>query len=154
MEGKRFGAGIVGGLLTGLLVVGLASASAFTSGLFGSFSASPADPVGQSDRSAATTTVAHNETATNPLTNLLTTKSANSTTNTPAGPALVAYNSHLGNAQSSPSRLNNITAQPIALSGFVLLPVLVAFNLGAILFLTSRGLRRRKVSEEAADPAS
>jgi hypothetical protein len=53
MEGKRFGAGIVGGLLLGLLIIFASTISSF--GLYGSFAASPAQS-GTGNKSVGTTT--------------------------------------------------------------------------------------------------
>jgi len=147
MDGKRFGAGILGGALLGLLVV--ASTGLTTFGLYGSFTAlSPA---------GITSTNAKGITA-------QTSTSTASSTNSSAMPAATSYTSTVStatqppsyvtdlasafspvSAQKSPSRLSNLAAQPILVDAVVLAPVLIALLVGVALY---RGSAKRGKEED------
>jgi hypothetical protein len=139
MDGKHFGVGLAAGLLVGLLVV--TATSGFTFGLFGTFSASSYPEAGLV--TYTTTTVASTTTQLVPSQNEIqsnkslssvtgssTTPGANfGTTSTPFTPTAGVIIS---------SRLDSIAKQPIAANVFLFVPVLIAFLLGAAIYLISR----------------
>ena len=143
MESKRFGGGLLGGLLLGVVVVLVGTVAAGpTIGLYGSFSpaaASVGQAKGTSDVATYTLTYTTttrglyqtgNGSATAPGRTNTTTIVTTVTTTFP-----VYYASNLlssADAQASPSRLNNIAAQPLATSRLVVVPVLIAIVAGAI----------------------
>lgn len=145
MEGKRFGAGILGGLLLGLLIVG---SSGISAGVFGSFSAvapaqvdKTATTVAISSTVLLTTTTAGSAYNNGPGTTTQSVSSATtqqSTTEQPltSSPDFAAWVAS-GADQRSPSHLGSIVAQPALVDAVILLPLLVAVILGAILFRAS-----------------
>ncbi|MDA4127128.1 MAG: hypothetical protein OK452_08020 [Thaumarchaeota archaeon] len=151
MEGKRFAAGLVGGLLLGLVIV--TAASGFTFGLYGSFTSVSSNEGGL----LSSTTGAKSATTTNSLpVSPPSQTSPNSTFNTVGGSTTTTTTSptpsaDLGSAVNTPilsSHVGNIAQQPILANAIIFLPVLVAFLLGAVLYRASTK-RRGEASDEA-----
>ena len=149
MDGKRFGAGILGGLLLGLVVV--ASAGFTTFGAFGSLSPA-AVPSDNLERSSSQTIATSTMSATSSPTNASAgsaavppTYSSTSTTSTNSSQDYVGLNFAQAAIGQKNSNLDNIPNQPLLVNGIVFLPVLVAFVLGAILYRTSK----KKASDDA-----
>lgn len=165
MDGKRFGAGIVGGLLLGFLIIG---ASGFTFGLFGSFTSASTDQNALATISSSTSSVTSSSTSAVTVSSS-TTSSAYKVTGLTAGGSnqtvssvsssvssltsgsqtsqQPTYGPSAGSAQASASRLESIAAQPVAVDGLILLPVLVALLLGALLYRASVGSKGRSETE-------
>jgi hypothetical protein len=158
MESKRFGGGLVGGLLLGVTVILLGTVAAGSSiGLFGAFSpasASVGQAKGTSDVATYTltytTTTSHglyqagNGSAPSPGSTNTTTIVTTVTTTFPAYYALSNSPSSV-QAQASPSRLNNLAAQPLLAGGIVMVPVLIALvvgAIGAVLYRASLGQKK------------
>ncbi len=139
MHGKRFGVGLLGGLLLGLVVV---ASAGFTSFAFATlFPASgPSYEVG---RTVTTATMTATSSSTNASAGsvaappVVSTSSSTSTaaTNSSQGSTLNFAQAGIGQKNSN---LDNIPSQPLLVNGIVFLPVLVAFLLGAILYRTSK----------------
>jgi cytoskeletal protein RodZ len=172
MGGKRFSAGILGGLLLGLLIVG---GSGFATGLSGSFTAAVPNAESTSSASSSSTVLqlttsatsgsspanySANGSATSTATSVNTISSESSSTatqqttnQTPQAQApwygffaaSISGGTNGGSSQSAPSRLSAIASQPAIVDGLVLLPLLVAIFLGAILYRASSG---KKVSPD------
>jgi hypothetical protein len=158
MSGKRFGIGLVAGLLLGLVVVGASTGFGFTYGAFGSFTAAPVSSITSQTtqstypKAAATNTTTTMVTSTVPTfgssnSSVLAVTSTTSTANLTAAQALVP--SH--HVPSYSSRINNIAGQPVLTNAVVLLPVVVAILLGAMLYAAS-SRSRAKESPEAPAP--
>jgi hypothetical protein len=138
METEGYGKGLLAGVLLALLVVGIGLSSSFSFGLFGSFTATPAENVGAvsvSSTSTASTVssstaygASNSENGTNGVPSMVTTTTTQMST-TP-GIAFVA--------QQVPSRVDNLSAQSASTNAAVLLPILVAFLLGAAAFRVTR----------------
>jgi hypothetical protein len=172
MDGKRTWAGVIGGLLLGLAIIG---ASGFTTGLYGSFGAVPENVVSQSSVTTSVSTsvstsvavaissstmlststgtgqytAAPGQNYTSSVSSSVSTSASSSvstqkTSSQPSTPQLAAIFN--GGAQS-PSHLDNISGQPALVDGVVFLPLLFAVILGAILFRASAG-RSRKTEPE------
>lgn len=154
MEGKRFAAGILGGLL---LAVAVIASQGVAPGLYGTFSplAGPgnqADRGGATNMSTTTTMITYTTSATstygtsnqtqqtpsNPPSSTTTSTLSSSTSNPdqPAG-GIVYYVNNLAN-QASASKLSNFGEQSATTNVIVLVPVLVAFLLGAVIYRLSR----------------
>jgi len=151
MEGKRFGAGLVGGLLFGLVIV--AATSGFTFGLYGSFTSVNNNQGLQlsSATGAKSTTTSSGQPVSPPSQNstnstLYTSGRSNTTTTTSPEPTADAGSVTLTPVLSS--HVGSIAQQPIIANAIVFLPVLVAFLLGAVLYRASRK-GRGDASEEA-----
>jgi hypothetical protein len=165
MDRKRFGAGIVGGLLLGLLLVGT---TAFSSGLSGTFGAALPQTVAlQSSSStvASTSTMVSTSVSTSGSIAYTASPGGNSATTFTSSSLSVSsvsssvqtsgeYTNVISNgtpkssaAQLSASRLDNIVSQPLILNGLVLAPLIVALALGALLYRVSSAKGR---SEEKA----
>lgn len=150
MEGKRFAAGLVGGLLLGLVIV--TAASGFTFGLYGSFS-SVSNNAGvqlSSATGAKSTTTTGSQPVSPPSqnsSNSISYTSGSSTTTTTSPPPTA----DAGSAALTPilsSHVGNIAQQPILTNAIIFLPVLVAFLLGAVLYRASTK-RRVNTTEDA-----
>jgi hypothetical protein len=152
MEGKRFGAGLVAGILLGLVIV--TASSGLAPGLNGSpFSST----FGGSDlaKSATTSTTAtSSQTGSPPSQNSLNSTLSSvgrSTTTTSSITSPVPTSADHADSTTPPqfsSRVGSIAQQPILTNAFIFLPVLVALLLGAILYRVS--LKRREDSPEDA----
>ena len=139
MHGKRFGVGLLGGLLLGLVVV--ASAGFTNLGSFATLSpASGSYEVGRAVTTATTTSASSSTNASAgsvAVPPVASTSSSTSTaaTNSSQGSTLNFAQAGIGQKNSN---LDNIPSQPLLVNGIVFLPVLVAFLLGAILYRTSK----------------
>lgn len=150
MEGKRFGAGLVAGLLLGLVIV--TASSGFAYGLNGPPLSNPFGGVVSSVKSAATTsTSTSSQTASPPSQNALNSSvngagRATTTTTTSSSPAVADLSPASGVKFSS--HVDNIAQQPILTNAFILLPVLFAFLLGAVIYRAS-AKRQGNTTEKA-----
>lgn len=139
MEGKRFGAGLVAGLLLGLVIVTASSGFAFD--LAGSPLSNPFGGVVSSVKSAATSTTAtSSQPASPPAQNSpnATLNGAGRTTTTTAtssSPGVADLGASSGVKFSS--HVDSIAQQPILTNAFIFLPVLFAFLLGAVIYRAS-----------------
>jgi len=152
MDGKRFGVGLVAGLLLGLVIVAASSGLSF--GLFGSFSAASYPTGGQVNYSvttAATSTAATSTAATSTTTAQLAPSTPRSSSNstgslvtsvsstTSGGPwsnIIASLSTPPGPAYSS--RVVSIARQPLSANIVIFIPVLLAILLGAVLYVGSR----------------
>ena len=163
MDGKRFGAGLAGGLLMALVIVGASGLAG--SSLSGSFSSGGGARLINVSATTSTTTVASvtsspstassgTYTATTgtvlqpPGSNvsaMTTTATGTSTVNSsiPQG-----FGVELGQSTKSPSSLASIATQPATSTVFVIVPVLVALFLGAVIYRASRGGRTEEQRED------
>ncbi len=145
MDGKRFGVGVAAGLLVGLAIVASA-------GSFASLAPTVFAPI-QAGGAAVTTTPAI--VAVTPQTSTAT-RSANttgqpvymvtSTSTTVAPPNPSGTDSNAQNAAISPlfsSNVASIAHQPLVSNAVILVPLLVAFLLGAILYRASGRTREQ-----------
>ncbi|HMD78731.1 MAG TPA: hypothetical protein VKF39_01965 [Nitrososphaerales archaeon] len=168
MDGKRTGAGIIGGLLLGLAIIG---ASGFTTGLYGSFGAVGENVATQSSVSTSVSTsvavaissstmlststgtgqytAAPGQNYTTSVSSSVSTSASSSvsTQKTSSQPSAPEFAAIFNGGAQSPSHLDNISGQPALVDGVVFLPLLVAVILGAILFRASAG-RSRKTEPE------
>ena len=139
MERRRFGAGLAAGLLVGLGVV--VTLSAFSFGLFGTFSSTASYPTA----GLATYTAATSTTETTAQPGPQPAKAANGTlsalTNLNSSAAMQTGTSYVplapATGASFSSRVDSIARQPILTDAVVFLPVLVALLLGALLYVAS-----------------
>jgi hypothetical protein len=150
MGGKRFGAGLVAGLLLGLVVVGAATGFGFTFGVFGSFTAAPSTNV------ASTTTQNNYGNVASASTGTVTTSTSAPmyvTNGTVAGVTQLTTSANSSRQVLSPSgrspsglssRIDNIAQQPVLTNVVVLLPVVVAVLLGAMFYAASVRNRTRE----------
>ena len=131
MDGKRFGTGLLVGLLVGILVV----ASPGLAGL-GALGAPPAtDGVGQT---STRTIYTQGETSYSNMQGSVSPGSENSSsTSTATRQSTGPTDSKAAGGNRGPSSLNNFASQPAVLDGLVLLPLILAFILGAILYSAS-----------------
>ena len=147
MDGKRFGVGLVAGLLLGLVIVAASSGLSF--GLFGSFSAASYPTGGQVNYSVTTaaTSTAATSTTTAQLAPSTPRSSSNSTgslvtsvsSTTSSGPwtnIIASLSTPPGPAYSS--RVVSIARQPLLANIVIFIPVLLAIILGAVLYVASR----------------
>ncbi len=147
MQGQRFILGIFAGVLLGLAVVVPSGFVAF--GTFGSFSAGPSPAslnkvsttMSSSTTSIATSSGAVPAYTTNSTVSATASTTSSSQTSTSQGPYDLV--SSASAATPHASRLDSIVAQPILVTGFVLLPVLVALLFGLVLYTTSSASRRK-----------
>ena len=149
MDGKRFGSGIIAGLLLGLFVI--SATSGFTFGLFGTFSASSYPNGGM---------VAQTTTATSTASQMVPSQQGNASNSTlNLATSVSATTSGSGSAPKSlapatgvifSSDLDSIAQQSPTANVFLLVPVLVAFLLGAAIYLISR--RGKEGPEEPQVP--
>jgi len=170
MDRKRFGAGILGGLLLGLIIV---TTTAPSGGLFASFvpavqnaqvsssSITSSASIALSTSAAETTTSASstapyqsipgaNSSLTFTTASTSVSKSSSSQTGEPSNYGAGSSTPAARSNALSPSRLDNMEAQPLPLNGLVLLPVVVAIALGALLFRASNA-RGRAEEQPAAE---
>ncbi|HEV2227293.1 MAG TPA: hypothetical protein VGR56_10885 [Nitrososphaerales archaeon] len=140
MEGKRFAAGLVGGLLVGLVIV--TATSGFTFGLYGSFS-SVNNNVGMqlsSETGAKSTSSTGSQPLSPPSQNssnsTFSTAGRSTTTATTSSSPPVADLSPANGVKFS-SHVDSIAQQPVLTNAFILLPVLFAFLLGAVIYRAS-----------------
>src|SRR5215470_5866637 len=141
MDGKRFGAGILGGILVGLLVIGTTGLVTFGGAPF--VSLSPAGGPSRSDQTTTATTVA-SSTSSVPLvdgqspgpTTTTTYVMSSSTSANGSGSAANAA-AFLGFpvlGQKNSSHLENIASQPVTVDGIVLIPIVLALVLGIVIY--------------------
>jgi hypothetical protein len=143
MEGKRFAAGMLGGLLLGLMVIASAGFTFYSSSFAraGSANYPAAQGAGVTTTATVSTSTTHGGNASAGLFSAVS-KSTTSTitsSNLNTTQVVVPFSAVQGatTGPRSPSRLDSILTQPPLTSGFILLPILVAFLLGAILYRTS-----------------
>lgn len=139
MEGIRFGAGLVAGLLLGVVIV--TASSGFMFGLNGSSLFSPFGGAASSVKSAPTSTIS----TTSPPASQPSQSASNSTlngpghttttTNTGSSPAAADMSS--ANGPKFSSHVDSIAQQPILTNALIFLPVMFAFLLGAVLYRAS-----------------
>ena len=147
MDGKRFGVGLVAGLLLGLVIVAASSGLSF--GLFGSFSAASYPTGGQVNYSmttAATSTAATSTTtaqlapstprSSSNSTGSLVTSVSSTTSGGPWSNIIASLSTPPGPAYSS--RVVSIARQPLSANIVIFIPVLLAILLGAVLYVGSR----------------
>jgi hypothetical protein len=150
MSGKRFGAGLVAGLLLGLVVVGASTGFGFTFGAFGSFTAAPSSNV-----VSTTTQTTYGKVVAASTTTVTLSSTAPSYTSINASISGVTQPSSSANSSAqalfpsarSPSfssRIDSIAQQPVLTNAVVLLPVVVAILLGAMLYAASARNRARE----------
>jgi hypothetical protein len=132
MEGKRFGAGLVAGLLLGLVIVTASSGFAF--GLYGSFTSNAGVGLAPSTTAKSTTTASSQPQYA--LNSTLASNGRSTTTTTTGSPPSGADYATL-NAPVYSSHVANIAQQPVLTNAIIFLPVLVAFLLGAVLYRAS-----------------
>ena len=142
MDGKRFGVGLVAGLLLGLVIVAASSGLSF--GLFGSFSAASYPTGGQVNYSittAATSTTTAQLAPSTPRsssnsTGSLVTSVSSTTSGGPWSNIIASLSTPPGPAYSS--RVVSIARQPLSANIVIFIPVLLAILLGAVLYVGSR----------------
>ncbi len=161
MDGKRFGVGIAAGLLFGLAVI---AASGNLGVMFGSTFASfgpanPHSPAGAADTATATATTTITLTQTSVASSYTTVSgqvvfvvtpgnasntvnsgaSSGTTTTTSGGTDLKSLQAAIFGLPSSrdASHFDSISQQPLLTNAVVLVPLLVAFLLGAVLYRKS-----------------
>ena len=164
MDRKRFGAGILGGLLLGLIIV---TTTAPSGGLFASFvpavqnaqvSSSSASIALSTSAAETTTSASSSPYQSTPGTNSSLTFTTASTSvskssSSQGEPSNYGAGSSTPAARSnalSASRLDNMEAQPLLLNGLVLLPIMVAIALGVLLYRVSNS-RGRAEEQPAAE---
>jgi len=169
MDRKRFGAGILGGLLLGLIIV---TTTAPSGGLFASFvpavqnaqvsssSITSSASIVLSTSAAETTTSASSTApyqsipgANSSLTFTTASTSVSKSSSSQGEPSNYGAGSSTPTARSnalSASRLDNMEAQPLLLNGLVLLPIMVAIALGVLLYRVSNS-RGRAEEQPAAE---
>jgi hypothetical protein len=139
MEGKRFGVGLVAGLLFALVIV--TASSGFTFGLIGSPFPSPYGGTASSLKSASTSTTATTSQPASPPTqstqNATFAGSGHSTTTTTTSSSPAAADLGPANGAKLSSHVDNIAQQPILTNAIIFLPVLFAFLLGAVIYRAS-----------------
>lgn len=150
MEGKRFGAGLVAGLVLGLVIV--TTSSGFMFGSTGSSLFSPFGGAGSSVKSAATSTTATTSQPASPPSQSASNSTLNgpghTTTTTTTGSSPAAADTGSANGLKFSSSVESISQQPILTNAITFLPVLFAFLLGAFLYRASTK-REAKTTEEA-----
>lgn len=139
MEGKRFGAGLVAGLLLGIVIVTASSGFAF--GLNGSPLSNLFGGDVSSVKSAETSTTATTSQPASPASqNALNTTlngAGRITTTTTTGSSPATADMGLTNGPKLSSHVDSIAQQPILTNAIIFLPVLFAFLLGAALYRAS-----------------
>ena len=153
MDRRRFGIGLAGGLVLGLLII--IGTTGFAPGLYGTFGAIQAaqtQNVGVTSSSTGTYTTVSTSTGYQASAN--TQESSSLTTNSVSSSVSSATNSSMANLQpsttnnifgaltggsthQSASRLDSIAAQPLLVNGVIVLPILLAIALGALLYRAS-----------------
>ena len=125
MPRGRFVIGVLGGLLLALVII---SASSSSNSAFLSASDYAVQPPPRYSTSTSQTTSS------------LTASPATGTSNAGNYTFQVSNNTYgiIIGASPVPSRVDSLSAQPVALTGIVLLPVLAAFLFGIVLYRTSR----------------
>ena len=149
MEGKRFGAGLVAGLLLGIVIV--AASSGFASGLNGSpLSSIFGGDVSSVKSTATSTTATTSQPASPPSQNALnaTLGAGRATTTTTTGSPAASADMGLTSGPKLSSHVDSIAQQPILTNAIIFLPVLFAFLLGAVLYRAST--KREGVTTEDA----
>jgi hypothetical protein len=150
MEGKRFGAGLVAGLLLGLVIVTASSGFAF--GLNGSLLSNPFGGAVSSVKSVATSTTATSSQPASPPSqntpNATLSGAGRTTTTTATSSSPAVADMGLTNGVKFSSHVDSIAQQPILTNAFILLPVLFAFLLGAVIYRASMK-REGNTTEEA-----
>ena len=176
MEGGRFVAGMTGGLLLALVIVGTAG---YTSGIIptssGSFaqnvstsqsqssdtrimSASTTAAVTSTSGASAATGSAQGSTTYTVISPVMTStvlSSSASSAKTESQSTQPSYgvpgaNGGTASANLSPSRLDSIAKQPVLVDGLVFLPVLAALMLGALLYRASGRTKDNAEKEQAS----
>ncbi|QQG48649.1 MAG: hypothetical protein HY247_07925 [archaeon] len=134
MEGKRFGAGLVGGLLLGALVVYSASFGP-TAPAFSALNQQVADKGSQSytTTSETSTTYSNGTSGSVPVSSGTTTTTTASQAN-PGG----TFGPVSGAVPALASRVDNIPKQSPLTDALVLLPLLLAVTIGAVLYRASK----------------
>jgi hypothetical protein len=166
MDGKRFGIGLAAGLLLGLAIITLSGGLGSAPVVFGPLNPSQAGAAVTATKSM-TTTVTVTPTLSGSISSS-TAKSANpanstagsvsnlpssasttgTTTSSPGQSDLTAQ----GSKEKSPSyssRIVSITQQPFLSNAVILVPVILAFLLGAVLYRTSM---RSKTNSDESQP--
>jgi hypothetical protein len=150
MEGKRFGVGLVAGLLLGLVIV--TASSGFTFGLNGNPLSSPYGGSGSDLKSAQTSTTTTPGQSVSPPAQNSTVASVSgaghTTTSTTSGSSPATYDKSANSAPGFSSHVGSIAQQPVLTNAIIFLPVLFAFLLGAVLYRASTR-REGNAPEEA-----
>ena len=181
MDRKRFGAGILGGLLLGLLIVGASVPS--LSGTFESLVPAAAVVSSSTEASSPTATVLSTSAASTTFTSsssvvytvapggntsgivysvstsMTSASHSISSVTTSTQPVVQSSSGNAANSVAggavfgrvSASRLDNIASQPLVVNGLVLLPIIVAIGLGALFYRVSGNAKGRSQREPAAD---
>src|SRR5215471_9823731 len=156
MDGKRFGAGILGGIMVGLLVIGTTGLVTFGGALFGSFSA--ANVTRGTDQTATATTAASSTSSVpvavgqpqGPTTTTTTTYAISTSTSangsTPASNAAAIFGFPVLGQKNS-SHLENIASQPVTVDGIVLIPIVLALILGIVIYRLVSARREKGEAE-------
>lgn len=157
MQGKRFGTGLLAGVLLGLLVVA-ASTGTFVAGLSGSLSSAPGQPVANASSTiakAVTTATTSSATQTGqppPQSGLNSTSGAVSNLSTTTNPTSMLFAASGVSTHGFSSQLASLAQQPLLTNAIIFVPVLVAFLLGAVLYVASTRGRADGRREESAQP--
>ena len=148
MDGKRFGVGLVAGLLLGVAIVA-ASSGLPTGSLYGSFGPAGQYSVATSATSTSAVTATNSATSTYPIGGTIlppgmnTTKGISTTTSTPVeavngGNSSTTFASLASSLSSLSSDVDSMPHQPLVSNAVVFIPIFVAFLLGAVLYRASR----------------
>ncbi len=145
MQGTRFVLGLAAGLLFGFAVI---ISSAFTFGTFGTFGTfSPASGLQNLGSNTSTTQTASTVTGsvtangTAPAVPASASNSTQATSTNSSGKVSASGGNVFYQSSFTPahiSRLDSIAQQPIALTAYALIPVIVAFLFGLVLYRASR----------------
>lgn len=149
MDGKRFGIGLVAGLLLGLAIVTASGGLGSASVVFGPLSPSQKGAAETATKTATTTVILSSTLSTStgglPAYSVNQTNSTQgSVSNLPSSVSTSTGQSDLnfgGSSAKSPSyssRIVSIAQQPLLSNAVIFVPVLVAFLLGAVLYRASR----------------
>jgi flagellar basal body-associated protein FliL len=150
MRGKGFGVGIGAGLLLGLLIVGVSMGGAGSGAFFTNGSAASktqiSTPPTQSTATAAGQSNNSQGLPPQSATTASTTTSA-TTSNMTSAPANLYSVGGITFSNNGPSNLDSLPQQSPAANALILVPVLVAFALGAVLYRASRAKHENAETE-------
>ena len=153
MDGKRFGVGLVAGLLLGLAIVTVSGGLGSGQLTFGPFSPSQAGAAETATKTATTmvtlATTLSTSTGGSPLYSVNQTNSTSgsvsnipssvsTSTTAPNGQSDLNFGGSSAKSPSYSSRIVSIAQQPLLSNAVIFVPVLVAFLLGALLYRVSR----------------
>jgi hypothetical protein len=150
MSGKGFGKGFAAGLLLAILLIGISSGSYLTFGLYGSFTSAGAGDLPASVTTTMLTTAAsatqnhsiplgvyQSSTSTQTATVGKTIVASTTAATTMPGPS-AGLNDLAAASRTPSSSLYNMVHQPITSDLLILIPILLAFFVGAIIYRASK----------------